>query len=148
MAKTLITWLHQSVDGERAARALHEAHAAVSSFVEPSALPTFDGEGHELLLAFGHRNEFERNEALRPLTEGIAKLGIPYVALVHAESWEPAQRVADDTGAAVLTSTRELTFNDLKLAFREGDHGVDPTNPEGQQLWKEYRKNDRALGTP
>jgi hypothetical protein len=160
MSKTLITWPPGSVDGKREAGRLHALYPAVSKAVDGSVLGSETSKDFSLLVVVGHRAEIKSVEVLKSLAQCINLLGIRYVVMANCESavaktggtlsdtnelWAPAQRVANDTGAAVLATTRDLLFDEVgqgKAFAGSADRGLTPVNPPGATLWKEFRKQD------
>lgn len=157
MAKTLITWPNGSTDGEREAKALQALYPTVSHWVDGSALGTVSGTDYRMLIVVGHREEIEAQPVLKALAECIKALGATHVVMANCNSgqtktggtlsdfnelWSPAQRVANATGAAVAATTRVLLFTEVGkgTAFGQGDDGITPINPDGETLWKEFRK--------
>jgi hypothetical protein len=159
MAKTLITWPGGSTDGEREAKALQALYPDVSHWVDGAALGNVTGTDYRMLIVVGHREEIEALAVLNALIACVKKLGATHVVMANCNSgqtktggtlsdfnelWSPAQRVANDTGAAVAATTRVLLFTEVGkgTAFGEGDSGITPINPDGETLWKEFRKQD------
>jgi hypothetical protein len=160
MSKTLITWPPGSVDGKREAERLHAIYPAASKAVDGAVLGNETSKDFSLLVVVGHRSEIKAVETLKSLATCINSLGIRYVALANCESavaktggtlsdtnelWAPAQRLANDTGAAVLGTTRDLSFDEVGQGKAFGgtqDRGFTPINPTGETLWKEFRKQE------
>ncbi len=161
MSKTLITWPHGSADGEREARKLHKLYEPVSHCVDGAALGGETSKDFGMLIVVGHRDEIEAKDTLKALAGCVTSLGIHFVILAnchsgatktggtlsdHNELWSPAQRLANATGAAVLATTRVLTFDEVGqgYGFTGDDHGITGINPSNNPspLWREYRKQD------
>jgi hypothetical protein len=160
MAKTLITWPPGSVDGKREAERLHALYPAVSKAVDGAALGSETSKDFSLLVVVGHRDEIKAVDVLKSLARCVNALGIRYVTLANCESavaktggalsdtnemWAPGQRVANDTGAAVLATTRDLLFDEVgqgRVFAGSVDRAPTPINPSGETLWKEFRKQD------
>lgn len=160
MSKTLITWPHGSTDGEREGKRLQALYPGVSLWADGASLGGVTSKDISLLVVVGHRDEIKGLDTLKALSQCVTHLGVHYVTMANCESavaksggtlsdqnelWSPAQRLANDTGAAVLATTRDLLFDEVGkgLAFAgSSSHGLSPINPSGQTLWKEFRKQD------
>lgn len=159
--KTLITWPHDSTEGQRAGTRLHEKFPGGSIGVSAGHIEELERERFELLIVVGHHHEITVKATLDALIYSANVREIPYVALVDighageehesgksAEStalWDAAQHFADEMGAAVLAPMREFSFDDVAEArvFAGNETGIKPINPGGIQVWKEFRRGER-----
>lgn len=163
MSKTLITWPHGSVDGEREAKRLQALHPSASAWVDGSNLGGVTSKDFSLLIVVGHREEIEATTVLKALADCVTKLGITLVVMANCNSgqvktggtlsdfnelWAPGQRLANDTGAEVAATKRVLLFDEVGQggtgsAFKaDATHGIVPTNPPGSDLWVKFTKQD------
>jgi hypothetical protein len=160
MAKTLITWPQGSADGEREGKRLQALCPEASNWVDGASLGALTSKDFSLLIVVGHRDEIKGLDTLKALTQCINSLGIRFVAMANCESalaesggtlsdknelWSPAQRLANDTGAAVLATVRELLFDEVgkgSVFAISSTHGLMPIDPSDAPLWKEFRKQD------
>lgn len=160
MAKTLITWPSGSTDGEREAKRLQALYSTVSNWVDGSRLGEAPSTGFSLLIVVGHREEIEPLDTLKGLAACIKKIGIKRVVMANCNSgqaktggstlsdfnelWEPAQRIANDTGAEVAATTRVLLFTEVGqgTGFKaDSTDGITFKNPDsGAALWKVFKK--------
>jgi hypothetical protein len=156
---TVITWPAGSVDGEREARRLQQLYASVSTCLAGDELGRAP-KGYSLLIVVGHRDEIQGVETLKALGACVKNLGIKLLVMANCNSadrasggtlsdcnelWSPAQRLADDTGAEVAATTRELLFSEVGegTAFKgDATHGIVPANPGGDALWKVAKPKD------
>jgi hypothetical protein len=163
MSKTLITWPHGSVDGEREAKRLQALYPSASGWVDGSDLGGITSKDFSLLIVVGHREEIEATSVLKALAECVTKLGIKFVVMANCNSaqvrtggtlsdfnelWARGQRLANDTGADVAATKRVLFFDEVGKAgagsaFKaDATHGIVPTNPAGSDLWVKFTKQD------
>jgi hypothetical protein len=166
--KTLITWPRGSADGEREGQRMHATYPMNSNWIQGEHLSYARDTGIELLVVLGVAGSIIEKSMLDGLTEAIRRLKIPRVTLAECDAaassgsaashasevlFPAGQHIADVTGAEVLTTTRALhpgEAGDLK-AFAGSEHGFTPINPNGESVWKEFRRSDavgEASGAP
>jgi hypothetical protein len=171
MAKTLITWPHGSTDGEREAKRLQALYASGSVAKDGADLGSVPSGEYPMIIIVGHRSEIKNNsyEILESLGKGLKALGARYVVLAACSSgtakssgetlgdnelWEPAQVVANFSGATVAATSRGLYFtevgesgafgpnSDFGIGIKEPD-STKQLNSEGS-LWKYFTKKDEV----
>jgi hypothetical protein len=161
MSKTLITWPPGSADGEREAKRLQALYPSRSNWVDGSDLGSVNSADFKMLIVVGHREEIQAIEVLKSLAACSAKVGAQYIIMANCNSgqtqkggtlsdanelWSPAQRLANETGARVAATTRELLFTEVGqgTAFQASvEHGITTKEPNtGATLWRYLSKQD------
>lgn len=145
----LITWIPESVDGQREARRLHARYRDYSVLRTPTKLA---GADYMSVIVVGHRSEFttQMQEAFVQLLQGstwvvlaLCDSGLAKFkgTLGDNEFWSPAQKLANRMRIRVSSTIRPLTFDEVGMGhaftLSLGEILIRINPPSSHALWRD-----------